>query len=282
MSSFDLITPASEEEAIDWLARSPEGQTAVLAGGTDLLNDIEEQRAAPRHLLSLRRLPWNRWSWEGPALSIGSTTPLVDLEYDPQVRAQFPGLVTAIEAVGSVALRSRATLGGNLGRSGSASDLIPLLLALDASAEIVGPKGRRGVPVDALVVASRRPALAPGELIRSVRLPEPRPSAYLWQRIRPAQDVSHVGVAAAFSPSDGRWRLALGGVPPRAIRIHPEAAELPKRPSKPLLDAAARRAAEFLPLSTDLRATGEYRRHVVHALVIRAVGSVAAALEGTP
>jgi carbon-monoxide dehydrogenase medium subunit len=276
MSSFDLITPDSEAEAIAWLGRTAEGETAVLAGGTDLLNDLEEGRIAPRHLLSLRRLPWNRWSWDGGALSVGSTTPLVDLEYDPEIRTRFPGLVTALEAVGSVALRSRATLGGNLGRSGSASDLIPILLALDATAEIVGPKGPRTVPVDALVVASRRPALAPGELIRSVRLPEPRPSAYLWQRIRPAQDVSHVGVAVAVAPSDGRWRIVLGGVPPRAIRIHPEPSELPKRPSAPELDLAARRAAERLPLSTDRRATGEYRRHVVHALVLRAVRAVAA------
>jgi CO/xanthine dehydrogenase FAD-binding subunit len=281
MGSFELVTPASEEEAIAWLARAPGGEAAVLAGGTDLLNDIEEHRITPRHLLSLRRLPWNRWNWIGPALEVGSTTPLVDLEYDPKVRAQFPGLVTAIEAVGSVALRSRATLGGNLGRSGSASDLIPLLLALDASAEIVGPKGVRTTPVDTLVVASRRPALGAGELIRSVRLPEPRPSAYLWQRIRPAQDVSHVGVAVAWSPADGRWRIAVGGVPPRAIRIHPEAAELPPRPSSPEREAAARRAAELLPLSTDLRATGEYRRHVVHALVLRAVGSVTAMREGS-
>ncbi|MHB1435238.1 MAG: FAD binding domain-containing protein [Thermoplasmata archaeon] len=280
MSSFDLVAPASEAEAIAWLARTPDGETAVLAGGTDLLNDLEEQRIAPRHLLSLRRLPWNRWSWNGPALTIGSTTPLVDLEYDPKIRADFPGLVSAIEAVGSVALRSRATLGGNLGRSGSASDLIPMLLALDASAEVVGSKGRRTLPVDALVVASRRPALAPGELIRSVLLPEPRPSAYLWQRIRPAQDVSHVGVAVAFSPGDGRWRIGLGGVPPRAIRIHPLASELPERPSPSVLDAAARRAAERLPLATDLRATGAYRRLVVHALVHRAVGAAGATRGG--
>ncbi len=282
MSSFDLVAPASEEEAVAWLARAPTGETAVLAGGTDLLNDLEEQRIAPRHLLSLRRLPWNRWSWTGPALTIGSTTPLVDLEYDPKIRSEFPGLIGAIEAVGSVALRARATLGGNLGRSGSASDLIPMLLALDASAEIVGPSGRRSVPVDALVVASRRPALDPGELIRSVLLPEPRASAYLWQRIRPAQDVSHVGVAAAFSPGDGRWRIALGGVPPRAIRIHPGASELPGRPSKAALEAAARRAAERLPLATDLRATGEYRRLVAHALVIRAVEAAGAMREGAP
>ncbi|EQD40842.1 molybdopterin dehydrogenase FAD-binding protein, partial [mine drainage metagenome] len=200
MSSFDLVYPASEEEAIALLARAPAGETAVLAGGTDLLNDLEGQRIAPRQLLSLRRLPWNRWSWTGPALTIGSTAPLADLEYDPKIRADFPGLITAIEAVGSVALRSRATLGGNLGRSGSASDLIPMLLALDAGVEVVGPSGRRRATVDDLVVTSRRPALAPGELIRSILLPESRPSAYLWQRIRPTQDVSHVGVAVAFSP----------------------------------------------------------------------------------
>jgi CO/xanthine dehydrogenase FAD-binding subunit len=275
MGSFNLLHPSTEAEAISLLAGSEPGETAILAGGTDLLNDIEERRAFPRRLLSLRNLPWNQWSWsDGNALSIGSTVPLAELEADGRVRHRFPGLVSALEAVGSLALRTRATLGGNLGRSGAHSDLIPILLTLDARAEIVGPRGVRSLPVDDLVVASRQTTLAPGELIRSILLPEPRPSSYRWQRIRPSQDVSHVAVAVAYSPKERRWRISLGGVPPRAVLMERPSLSLPPSPEE--VETVARSAAGRLPLAHDLRASGEYRRLVIQTLVRRAVADVVA------
>ena len=272
MAPFALVTPATPEEAIARLRQGPEEEVAVLAGGTDLLFDIEAQRTRPRTVLSLRRLPWRTLEWSGATLTVGSTLPLRSLENDPDVRLRLPGLYHAVRAVGSVALRHRATLGGNLGRAAPASDLVPMLLALDAEVDLVGPQGERTVSVDRFVEGSRKTARGPAELIRSVRFPEARPSAYLWQRVRPFHDISHLAVAVALSPTDGRWRVAIAGFPPRPVRLPPVEAEL----DAPYpTDASVARAADLLardaPIVADRRASEEYRRQLVRPLFARAV-----------
>jgi len=281
MSSLTFVTPASVDAAIAELRTGEPGEVAVLAGGTALLFALEGAKAAPRRVVSLRRLPWRTVDWNGPVLTVGSTLPLRSLERDPELATRHPGLFEAIRAVGSVQLRHRATLGGNLGRASPASDLIPVLLALDAEVEMVGPTGARSLPVDRFVLGSRRTALAPGELIRAVRFPEPRPSAYRWQRVRPANDISQIAVAAAFSPSAGSWRLAVGGIPPRGVRVpEAEAMLLSSRPTEAEIRGAAERAARHLTIATDRRASEEYRRHLVETLIERAVRAVVESPKG--
>ena len=274
-TAFTLVFPASVEAAMAELATGSPGEVVVLAGGTDLIFDLDAARSTARRVVSLRHLPWRTLDWNGPVLTVGSTLPLRSLEQDPEVAARHPGLLQAVRAVGGVPLRHRATLGGNLGRAAPASDLLPVLLALDAEVDLVGPHGSRTLSVDRFLVASRRTALASGELIRSVRFPEPRPSAYLWQRVRPEHDISQIAVAAARSPSDGRWRLAVGGIPPRVVRL-PEAESLLRSaaPADSEIRFAAEEAAQRLSIAADRRASEEYRRHLVATLLERAVQSV--------
>jgi len=274
-TAFTLVFPASVEAAIAELATGSPGEVVVLAGGTDLIFDLDAARSTARRVVSLRHLPWRTLDWNGPVLTVGSTLPLRSLEQDPEVAARHPGLLQAVRAVGGVPLRHRATLGGNLGRAAPASDLLPVLLALDAEVDLIGPHGSRTLSVDRFLVASRRTALASGELIRSVRFPEPRPSAYLWQRVRPEHDISQIAVAAARSPSDGRWRLAVGGIPPRVVRL-PEAESLLRSaaPADSEIRFAAEEAAQRLSIAADRRASEEYRRHLVATLLERAVQSV--------
>jgi len=280
-ASFTLVTPPSVEAAVAELATGAPGDVLVLAGGTDLLFDLDSPRVAPKRVLSLRRLPWRTLDWNGPVLTVGSTLPLRALEEDREVADRHPGLLQAVRAVGGVPLRHRATLGGNLGRAAPASDLLPVLLALDAEVDLVGPNGARSLPVDRFLVGSRRTAIGPAELIRSVRFPEPRPSAYLWQRVRPEHDISQIAVAVARSPSDGRWRLAVGGIPPRAARLPEAEARLSSQaPGDAELRAAAELAAQKLPIAADRRASEEYRRHLVATLLERAVRTVSASANG--
>ena len=277
MDDFDLVTPATPEEAVATMQAEAPGEVAVLAGGTDLLFDLEGQRIRPRRVVSLRRLPWRILDWDGPSLTIGSTLPLRALETDPDVRRRVPGLYAAVRAVGNVALRHQATLGGNLGRAAPASDLVPVLLALDAEVDLVGPSGGRTVRVDRFVEGSRRTALGPAELIRSVRIPEARPSAYLWQRVRPFHDISHMAIAAAFSPSMQRWRIAVAGFPPRPLLV-PSAEAALGSATEPGPEAVARAAAAIrdeAPIAADLRASEEYRRRLVLPLLRGAVAGCA-------
>lgn len=272
MVDFDLVAPSTPEEALTALSSLPPGEVAVLAGGTDLLFDLDGERARPRRVISLRRLPWQTLAWNGPSLTIGSTLPLRALEVDPEVRRRLPGLYAAVRAVGSVALRHRATLGGNLGRAAPASDLVPVLLALDAEVELLGPSGRRTMPVDRFVQGSRKTLLGPAELIRAVRIPEARPSAYLWQRVRPYHDISHMAIAVSYSPTGRRWAIAVAGFPPRPLRIaSAEAALGPGRPDESAIEIAADAVRAEAPIVADARASEEHRRRLVRPLLARAV-----------
>lgn len=272
MPPFDLVAPSTASEAIAELRSGPSGEVVVLAGGTDLLFDLEEGRITPRKVVSLRRLPWGSLTWKDGSLTVGSTLPLRALENDPEVRARLPGLHAAVRAVGSVALRHQATLGGNLGRSAPASDLVPMLLALDAEVDLVGPEGERSLSVDRFVLGSRRTALAAGELVRAVRFPESRPSAYLWQRVRPFHDISHMAVAVAFSPSRSRWRVAVSGFPPRPLLVpEAEGALGGAEPEPSAVQRAAEAVATHAPIVADKRASEAYRRQLVRPLLTRAV-----------
>jgi aerobic carbon-monoxide dehydrogenase medium subunit len=281
VAPFELHAPATVDEAIAALRTGQGMPVAILAGGTDLLLDIDDGRLAPTRVISLRHLPWRTLDWVDGALTIGSTLPLRTLEDDPELRGNLPGLWQAVHAVGSVALRHRATVGGNLGRAAPASDLVPMLLALEAEVDLVGPSGPRTVRVDAFVRASRRTAIGAGELIRSVRIPEARPSAYLWQRVRPANDISQIAVAAAYSRTGHRWTLAVGGMPPRPVLLPEVAADLGTGvPREDAVRRASDRARREIVLRTDQRASEEYRRRLVGTLVARAVRAVADQIGG--
>jgi aerobic carbon-monoxide dehydrogenase medium subunit len=270
--SFQLVHPSTPEEAIELLSHSPAGETVILGGGTELLFELDPSRGRPKQVLSLRKLPWRYARWEGSSLVVGSTLPLRALELDARVRTRLPGLWEAIRDVGSPALRSRATLGGNLGRCSPASDLIPILLALDARVRIVGPSGVREHPVDMVLQESHRTSLGPAELFESVVLPAAAPSTYLWQRVQPVNDISQVGVATAYLPEAPHWRIALGGLQPRARRLsEAEAVLRSARPTHFEMELAAQEASRRAEFVSDKRATESYRRRLVMVLVRRAI-----------
>ena len=272
MTSFELLTPATADEAMAALRAASGDGAAALAGGTDLLLDLEEGRVSTHRVVSLRRLPWRTLDWTGASLTIGSTLPLRRIEFDPRVRSELPGLLDAVRAVGGPALRHRATVGGNLARAAPASDLVPVLLTLDAEVDLVGPGGDRRLPLDRFIEGSRRTSLAPSELIRSIRIPEARPSSYLWQRVRPANDISQIAVAVAFSPSRRSWTVAVGGVAPRPVLVPAAAEPLDgPRPSEAAVERAGAAMSQLAPVAADKRGSEEYRRRLAGTLVGRAV-----------
>ncbi|HTT26336.1 MAG TPA: FAD binding domain-containing protein [Thermoplasmata archaeon] len=269
---FTLEVPADVPAALRAIATGPPGRTVVLAGGTDLMIDLDLGRIAPERVVSLRRLPWRSLARRGDRLVIGSLLPLRDLERDPLLPGDQPGLYEAIRAVGSVALRTRATLGGNVVRSAPASDLVPVLLAADAEVHLIGPDGPRRRTLVEFLAEPRRPGLAPGELVEAIALPKVVPSAYVWQRVRPANDISQVGVAVGRPDPSGPWRVALGGIAPVPARV-PEAEAFlsDPRPAPARIAEAADAAARAAPFVSDRRATEAYRRLVVRVLTTRAL-----------
>ncbi|MCI4339744.1 MAG: FAD binding domain-containing protein [Thermoplasmata archaeon] len=272
---FELVAPSTVAEALALARPDASGTPLVLAGGTDLLRDLDDGRVAPARVISLRRMPWRSITWEGESVTIGSTRSLRALELDDAVRTRLPGLWEALRSVGGVALRQHATLGGNIARASPASDLLPILLAHDAEVSVVSGEGSRRVPIADVLVGARKTSLGPGELIEAIRIPHVGPSTYVWQRVRPANDISQVGLAAAFAGAPATWRVALGGVMPRPVRLPTVEALLGTGMPEPATVArASREAAERSPFVSDKRATEAYRRHLVTVLLRRAVGTV--------
>jgi CO/xanthine dehydrogenase FAD-binding subunit len=230
---------------------------------------------------------------DGDAVVLGALTTYTEIRRSSVCREHLPALVEAAATIGAAQIQNRGTIGGNAANASPAGDTLPVLLALDASFVLGGPRGERTVPADAFWVAYRRTALAPDELILRVRIPlaSGRESRFRKIGTRRAQAISKVVLAlswrdgaAATAPGEanpgGAWRdvrVALGSVADRPIRAPgAEAALEGATPTPETADAAAEAlAAEIRPID-DVRSTADYRRVVaarsLHRLVRDAGG----------
>ncbi|MBS0254842.1 MAG: xanthine dehydrogenase family protein subunit M [Proteobacteria bacterium] len=261
----------------------------VLAGGTDLLIQTRAGRLAPTAMVDLKRI--DRAMGIRPAgqgFVIGAATPCTALRDDAALVAAWPGVVEAASLIGSVQVRNRASLGGNLCNASPAADSVPALIAAGATAVVAGPGGEREVPVEAIPAGPGRTTLAPGELVIELRLP-PRPpgggDAYLRLTPRTEMDIAVVGVGAALVlDGSGRCtaaRIALGAVAPTALLVEAAGAALvgTKLEEGAIAAMLAAIDAAISPID-DQRASAAYRRRIAGVLATRAVARAAARARG--
>jgi len=212
------------------------------------------------------------------AIRLGALTTLTALMEQPIIAAEYPVLPATARYMGSPAIRHLATVGGNLCNASPAADLSPVLLVLDAEVGIVGPGGARRLPLERFFRGPGLTALAADELLAWVQWPRMHAGwdvRYERLDVRRAMDIAIVGVALALRRDGARVaeaRLALGAVAPTPLRVPEAEAALV---TGGLAPAAVERAAELAmaaarPIS-DVRATAEYRREMVGALVRRAL-----------
>lgn len=252
-----------------------------LSGGTDLAVAMRHGVSEPSLVVDLKAIPELAASIElsDGMFRISSNTVMTDLEADERVRTRLPGLVEAAEVVGSVQVRNRATIAGNLCNASPAADTPPVLMALGASLITHGPSGSRSLSVADFFLDYRTTVLERGELITSVHIPEPQKrasSAFLKLGVRRAMEISIVCIGASVGiGEDGEITsagLGLGSVAPMTLR--PADAEqilVGQKPSKELFAAAAEAAGRECSPIDDLRASSEYRRAMVPVLVRRAL-----------
>lgn len=272
-------SPDSLSKAVDILAGDPDA--TPLAGGTDLAVAIRHGVIHPGLIVDLKNI-----TEMAPAIrhsdgshSIAANTPMTDIERDHVIRERLPGLVEAAEVVGSVQIRNRATLAGNLSNASPAADTPPVLMALEASVVIVGPAGERRLRIDDLLTGYRETALERGELLVAIEIPDPGPgagSAFLKLGVRRAMEISIVCVGARVQLADdgaiSSSGIGLGSVAPRTVR--PTGSEELLRgcqPTSELLAEAGRAALGVCNPIDDLRASAEYRRAMVPVMVERAL-----------
>ena len=162
-------------EAAAKLLASESGEARVLAGGTDLLVQMRSDIVSPVLLVDIKRIAeTRRIAEEGGGFRIGAAVTGAELKEHAALRAALPGLVEAANLIGSTQVQGRATMGGNLCNGSPAADSVPALIAVGAKASIVGPGGRRELPVEDVMVGPRRLALKKGEIIASFLVPKPQ------------------------------------------------------------------------------------------------------------
>jgi carbon-monoxide dehydrogenase medium subunit len=270
--------PASTDEAIQLLAGAA-GLAKLMSGGTDLLVQLRTGRVKPRLIVDTKKIPGIIGIREdNGGYVIGAATPGAVVSAHQGLKAAWPGVVEALDLIGSTQVQGRCTLAGNLCNASPAADSVPALFAAGATAVVAGPSGRREVPVEQIPVGPGRTSLAQDEFILEFKLPA-RPArsadAYLRFIPRTEMDIAVVGCGVSVT-LDGRGfctaaRVALGAVAPTVI-LAPEAAaclvgHVLDAATLDKLDAAARAAAR--PIS-DKRGTAEFRVKIAGVLARRA------------
>jgi carbon-monoxide dehydrogenase medium subunit len=279
VKEFDYAAPATLAEAAALLAR--DGARA-LAGGTDIIVQVRENRRDAELLVDLKKVPeLNALRFDGKeGLVLGAAVPCYRIAEHADVRRHYPGLAEAAGLIGGVQIQSRASVGGNLCNASPAADSIPALIALGAEAVVAGPAGtRRAVPVEKFCTGPGRTVLAPGEVLVHLRLPPPAPhssSAYLRFIPRNEMDIAVVGAGVALT-LDNRGacvsaRVALAAIAPTTLLVPEAGAALT---GTTLAEADLERAAALAKVAarpiSDMRGSADYRRHLVGVLVKRAL-----------
>ncbi len=279
MRRFEYHEPRTLDEAIALLVRLG-AEASVLAGGTDLLVEIKEHLRWPRHVVNVKKIPGLAALEydERDGLRFGALVTARAIETSPVVREKYPGLAQAARELGSIQVRHRATVVGNICRASPSADTLPPLIADDASVRIQGPSGGRTVAIGDFLAGPGKTVLAPGELVSAVVVPPPAPRTgkhYIKHGRRKAMELATVGVAVALTlegEACREIRIALGAVAPTPIRARAAEDALRGRPLDGGAIAAAARTAmgECRPIS-NVRASAAYRREMVGVLTARAI-----------
>jgi len=280
---MDVLLPRTLEEALEMRASRP--GAIPIAGGTDLMVEINFDHLRPDAMIDVSRLPELRgWREEEGALFLGSGVTYTRILRElPHLRA----LAEASRSVGSPQIRNRGTVGGNLGTASPAGDALPVLAAHDAEVGLVSAaRGERWLPWDAFVLGVKANALGPDELILGAR----------WRALSGPQSFSKIGtrnamviavanLCFAMDPHTRSVRVALGSVAPVIVRARDAEAYLAAElevagawddlaatlPSDVVEGFAERVRAAASPID-DVRGTAAYRRHAIGVLARRALG----------
>jgi CO/xanthine dehydrogenase FAD-binding subunit len=273
--TVEFLQPSSWDEALAAKAAVP--AAIPIAGGTDVMVDLNFDRHRPEALLDLGRVAeLADWGAEDGRVRLGATvsyTRVID-----ELGTRLPGLALASRTVGSPQIRNRGTVGGNLGSASPAGDAHPPLLASGASVEVASVRGVRRVPVAEFFTGPKRSVLAPDELIAAVLVdPADGPQQFAKVGTRNAMVIAVCSFALALEPSRGRAGTGIGSAAPTPVRA-PEAeellaAELPWESRAALPDPLARRFGELVAAAAspidDVRGTAAYRRHALAVLARR-------------
>ena len=258
---MDVVTPHSLDEALRLKAEVP--GAVPIEGGTDVMVELNFDRARPDAILNLNEVrELKGWARQNGALRLGAAL-TYDEAMQSTLRDELPALAEASRTVGSPQIRNRGTIGGNLGTASPAGDALPPLLVEGAEVELSSTRGVRRMPVRDFLVAPKRNALEPDELITAVYVePSGAPQTFMKIGPRNAMVIAVCSLALAADRERGELRASFGSAGPVAGLV---TAPLEERESFP------ERVAEAASPIDDVRGTAAYRRHALRVLTTRAL-----------
>jgi CO/xanthine dehydrogenase FAD-binding subunit len=272
--SFRYAQPHHLSEAFDILDRYGR-DASLLAGGTDLVVGLRKGRIAPRMIVDLKRI-----SGLAPGIaetegrvSISAPTRLSEIIADRRIHDHFPALVEAARTVGSVQIRNRATLTGNICNASPAADTAPALLAYGAGVVLISRLGSRRLPLDEFLLGPRRTSRGADEIAAAVEIPMTRArTGSQFARLTRRRGVDLATISLCCTVGARVTRLAFGAVGPKPFVMTDESGVLADPDSEPAARMGLLRdfVAQATPIS-DLRGSREYRLAMLLALSQRAL-----------
>jgi aerobic carbon-monoxide dehydrogenase medium subunit len=283
MADVRYLAPRTLDEAIDAFAAA--GSAArIMAGGTDLLVQMRSGSVRPGLIVDIKKIAEMTAIEETAdgAFRIGAAVPGAVLAEHARFGKVWPGVLEAINLIGSTQVQGRASAGGNLCNGSPAGDSVPAMIAAGAIVTVQGPNGRRQMPIEEVPAGPGRTRLAPGEILVSFALP-PRPpgsgDAYLRMIPRTEMDIAVVGCGVSLTLRDGvctTARVGLGAVAPTALLVEEAGRALTgSRLETGALDAAADACRAACHPIDDKRGTIVYRTKIAGVLLKRTVAIAA-------
>ncbi len=283
MTETQYLAPATLDEAVGAYA-SAAGAARILAGGTDLLVQMRSGHVRPGLIVDIKKIAELTSISESAdgGYVVGAAVSGAALEKHPGFGQAWPGVLEALNLIGSTQVQGRASLGGNLCNGSPAGDSVPALIAAGATVTVQGPDGRRELAVEGVPTGPGSTSLAPGEIAVSFTLP-PRPSgsgdAYLRMIPRTEMDIAVVGCGVSLTLEDGvcvSARVGLGAVAPTVLLVDAAAQALVgSRLEDEAIEAAAEACRAACNPIDDKRGTIAYRTSVAGVLLKRAAGIAA-------
>jgi CO/xanthine dehydrogenase FAD-binding subunit len=276
---FIFAAPHSVQEAVELLARAP-GEARPLAGGTDLIAQMKENRKSPEVIVDIKKIPdLNELSWDAPhGLRIGAAVSCARIAAFAPVRERYPALAEACALIGSVQIQNRAALGGNFCNAAPSADAVPPVLSYGGRLLIAGVNGRREIAAEDFFVGPGHKVLSKDELLVQITIPTPpSPSGAAYLRFIPREemDIAIAGVGAFVQLSADRTRceqarLTLAAVAPTPIRARDaEAFLVGKSLDQNTIAQAGELAAKAAKPIADVRSSAAYRVEMVKVLTRR-------------
>jgi carbon-monoxide dehydrogenase medium subunit len=275
LKPFEYFQPSSLGELLPLLEKfGSEGR--IVAGGTDLVPQLKaEEVPTPKCVFDIENLDELAFIREKDgAVRIGPVVKHSVLQSSPIIRKKIPLLAEAIGHLATPQIRNVGTIGGNLCNASPCADSAPPLMVLGAELRILGPDGERMIPLEKFFSFAKITALDRKEVLAEI-IVKPQPEgfggAFMKVGRRAGHDLALASGAALIRVQQGRIedvRIALGSVAPTTIRAKKTENYLKGRKysEKNLTQAAEIAAAEVKPIS-DVRASAEYRRHAVRAII---------------